>query len=339
MIALTKRIVGRPQTFSTTIESPPSIRRVPSGKGFRYVRSTGGRVRDPASLARIRSLVIPPAWSEVWISPSARAPLQATGRDARGRKQYLYHPKWRAKQERAKYSRLSRFPAVLPKIKRAVTRDLKGEVGSKRQVLATVVRLLEETLIRIGNAEYARQNDSFGLTTLKNSHAQVNGSAVRLRFNGKSGKPHDVQVVDRQIAKTVRRCRDLPGELFVWTDDAGVHDVTANDVNTYLREISGEDITAKDFRTWGGSLLAVRFFRETTQLSSATRREVVAVIRRVAEELRNTSAVCRKSYIHPGVIAAFERRTEMNRGGRRGIRRAFQTRLSDEAFLRRLIKA
>jgi DNA topoisomerase I len=278
--------------------------------------------------------VIPPAWTEVWISPSARAPLQATGRDARRRKQYLYHPKWREKQEQAKYCRLCRFPDVLPKIKRAVDRDLRLEVGSKRQVLATVVRLLEETLVRVGSAEYARHNDSFGLTTLKNGHAQVNGSAVRLRFNGKSGKAHDVQVVDRQIAKTVRRCRDLPGELFVWTDEAGAHDVTANDVNDYLREISGEDITAKDFRTWGGSLLAVRFFRETSDLASATRREVVAVIRRVAEELRNTPAVCRKSYIHPHVIAAFERRDRPG-GQRRGN---ILNRLSDEQFLRRLIK-
>jgi DNA topoisomerase-1 len=305
-----------------------------SGRGFRYVRESGNAVKMPAILERIRLLAIPPAWEDVWISADDSSPLQATGRDQRGRKQYKYHAKWRERRERAKFSRLRRFPQILIKVRRALRRDAARKVGSRRQVLATVVRLLEETLIRVGNAEYARHNASYGLTTLQNKHASVAGDELQFNFNGKGGKPHEVVVVDKRMARTIRRCQKMPGELFAWVDANGrAHDVTSADVNEYLREISGEDITAKDFRTWAGSLLAVRYFRQSSPLGAATRREVMAVVRRVAEELRNTPAVCRQSYIHPSVIAAFQRPSLRERARRRRT----PAKLSDEQFLCRLI--
>lgn len=329
------KVQARKPTQSPAVQSSaPGIFRRRSGRGFRYVRETGVAVKQSAILERIRALAIPPAWKDVWISPDASSPLQATGRDQRGRKQYKYHANWRARRERSKFSRLRRFPQILAKVRRVLRRDAARPVGSRRQVLATVVRLLEKTLIRVGNAEYARHNASYGLTTLKNKHATVAGDELQFNFNGKGGKPHEVLVVDKRMARTIRRCQQMPGELFVWVDAAGrTHDVTSADVNEYLREISGEDITAKDFRTWAGSLLAVRYFRQSSALGTATRHEVLAVVRRVAEELRNTPAVCRQSYIHPSVIAAFQRPSLKQRAPRRRT----PAKLTDEQFLCRLM--
>lgn len=317
-----------------TITQARGIARVRSGRGFRYVRHDGRPLKQAGALKRIRALAIPPAWRDVWISADPKAPLQATGRDARGRKQYLYHPDWRRVREHAKFGRLSRFPRILEKVRRAVRRDLARRVGDKRQVLAAVVRLLETTLARVGSSEYARHNGSFGLTTLRNHHATVAGSELQLRFAGKSGKRHDLAVESPRVARTVRACQRLPGELFVWVDSTGrSHDVTSADVNTYLREVSGDDLTAKDLRTWAGTLLAVHFLRGRAPAGGASRRDVSAVVRLVADRLHNTPAVCRKSYIHPRVIDVFRRPAD----DAAASRPTFPGRLSDEQVLERIL--
>jgi DNA topoisomerase-1 len=284
------------------------IRRVKSGAGFRYVGTAGKAIRDEETLARIKSLVIPPAWTDVWICPIPNGHLQATGRDARGRKQYRYHPRFREIRDRTKYERLAVFAAALPKIRRRVNRHLRRPGMSREKVLATIVRLLETTYIRVGNEEYARQNGSFGLTTLHNHHADVHGAHIRFRFRGKSGKQREVEITDRRLARVVRRCQELPGqELFEWIDESGQpHDVTSADVNEYLREISGQDFTAKDFRTWAGTLLAAEFLSQYGKCrnEAQSKRAVVQTVKAVAERLGNTAAVCRKAYIHPLVLEA-----------------------------------
>ena len=289
-------------------DARPGIRRKRAGKGFRYARADGA-VLDPRARSRVRSLVIPPAWSEVWICPHPEGHIQATGRDAKGRKQYIYHPRFREVRDDVKYSRLLAFADTLPGI-RAQVRDHMALRGLPRQkVLATVVHLLDTTLIRVGNDDYARQNGSYGITTLKNRHAEVEGSEVRFRFIGKSGKQWSVKIRDRRVAKIVKACQELPGqELLQYVDEDGVpQDVTSGDVNDYLREITGADITAKDFRTWAGTLLAALALSEVCRFDSAAqaKRNVRAAIESVAARLGNTPTICRKCYVHPEVLDSY----------------------------------
>lgn len=287
----------------------PGIRRTMSSLGFKYYRPDGRLIRNAPELKRIASLAVPPAWTDVWICPNPRGHLQATGRDARGRKQYRYHPEWRRTRDGTKYERLPAFAAALPRIRVRIDADLSRPGLSRAKVLATIVRLLEKSLIRVGNEEYARQNQSFGLTTMRNRHVKVEGSIVKFEFRGKSGVRHSVSVTDKRVARIVRGCRDLPGqELFRYLDEDGAcRDIGSGDVNDYLREISGEDFTAKDFRTWAGTVLAFAAFREMKQQEESTvsTRGVVQVVDAVAGVLGNTRAVCRKSYIHPGIIECF----------------------------------
>jgi DNA topoisomerase-1 len=284
------------------------ITRRRSGRGFSYRNSNGRPVRDEETLERIRKLAIPPAWTDVWISPAPNGHLQATGRDARGRKQYRYHAGYRRRRDAAKYERLITFAKALPAIRERVDADL-GRPGLPREkVLAAVVRLLELTLIRVGNDEYARLNSSFGLTTLRNRHATIRGSALRFSFRGKSGQQHQVSLRDRRLAALVRRCRDLPGqELFQYEDENGeIVDVQSDDVNDYLRNISPE-VTAKDFRTWAGTVLAYRALKalDAPATDAEGRRNVLSAIRETADRLGNTAAVCRQAYVHPIVVEAY----------------------------------
>jgi DNA topoisomerase-1 len=290
-------------------DEDPGLRRVRSGRGFRYVAPDGRAVRDRETLDRIRSLAIPPAWEGVWICPRPDGHLQATGRDDRGRKQYRYHPRWREVRDESKYGRMIAFAHALPKIRRRVARDLARPGMPREKVLAAVVRLLETTMIRVGNAEYARSNRSFGLTTLRNRHAEVRGSKVRFRFRGKHGIAHDVDLDDPRLARVVRRCQDLPGqEIFAYIDEAGeVRDVTSEDVNDYLRTVAGAEFTAKDFRTWAGTVLASLALQEfeAAGTKAQARRNIVRAIESVARRLGNTPAVCRKCYVHPAVLDSY----------------------------------
>jgi DNA topoisomerase I len=293
----------------------PGIVRVRSGSGFSYRTARGRRVVDRRTLARIRALAIPPAWRDVWICPSPNGHVQATGRDARGRKQYRYHPRWTATRDEAKYGRLVAFGRALPAIRRRARRDRSARPLSRARVLATVLTLLETTCIRIGNDEYARTNGSYGLTTLQDRHVTVRGAAMRFRFRAKSGVFQTVDLEDRALAETVRRCQDLPGQtLFQYLDEAGHRaSVGSVDVNAYLREITGEEFTAKDFRTWAGTVMAARALGEigaegeddATPSERARKRDIIAAIDRVAERLGNTRAVSRRCYVHPGVLDAY----------------------------------
>ncbi|HEX8984893.1 MAG TPA: DNA topoisomerase IB [Bryobacteraceae bacterium] len=290
-------------------DSMPGIRRKRAGKGFTYVTPEGKPLRDQATLERIRSLVIPPAWKDVWICPLAHGHLQATGRDARGRKQHRYHPLYRAVRDQVKYSRMAAFARALPAIRERVREDLKLPGVPREKVLAAVVRLLEVTLIRVGNDEYARENDSFGLTTMRDEHAGISGDKIRFHFRGKSGKEHAIELSDPRLARIVKRCQDLPGEeLFQYLDgDGEVHDITSADVNDYLREISGQDFTAKDFRTWNGTVLAAIALGECGVDASQMqlKKNIVATIKQVAERLGNRPATCRKYYVHPAVLDSY----------------------------------
>jgi DNA topoisomerase-1 len=287
----------------------PGIRRKRAGSRFRYRYPTGDLVSEPPVLQRIKSLAIPPAWQEVWICPDPCGHLQATGRDKRGRKQSRYHPRWRETRDETKYARMIQFAKSLPRIRKRINRDLALPGLSRNKVLATVARLLEVSLIRVGNEEYARQNDSFGLTTLRNRHVAVRGSKLRFHFYGKSGKWHDVDVEDRRLAIIIRSCQDLPGqELFQYVSKEGQRQaINSEDVNQYLRDISGKDFTAKDFRTWAGTVLAAIALAEFELFDSQTRarKNLVRAIEAVAERLGNTPAVCRKCYIHPDVLDAY----------------------------------
>jgi DNA topoisomerase-1 len=279
----------------------PGIRRLRVGRGFRYVDESGRPV-DAATRARIRALVIPPAWTDVWICPSAQGHIQATGRDARGRKQYRYHARFREVRDETKFARMLEFAAALPQIRARLDRDLARPGFARERVLATVVRLLEITLIRIGNEEYARANGSFGLTTLRSRHVDVEGSTITFRFRGKIGKAHVVQVTDRRVARMVARCNDLPGEvLFQYDDGEQPRAVEASDVNDYLREVTGKDFTAKDFRTWAGTVLAAEALGA---LEEATAKAAADAIKKVAQRLGNTPAVCRRCYVHPAIFDA-----------------------------------
>lgn len=287
----------------------PGLRRRKRGKGFTYLDAKGSAVTDARTLERIRKLAIPPAWTDVWICPVANGHLQATGRDARGRKQYRYHAEWRSFRDDTKFGRMIAFGEALPKIRERVERDLSLRGLQREKVVAAVARLLESTLIRIGNREYARQNGSFGLTTLRDGHVDIEGSKLRFEFRGKSGKEHSVEIQDRRVARIVKQCRDLPGQtLFQYLDEAGERQkITSEDVNAWLKETTGEDFSAKDFRTWGGTVLALSALLEIGVCESEKEagKAVVDTVKRVAEELGNRPAICRKYYIHPVVIETF----------------------------------
>ena len=287
----------------------PGIRRRRAGKGFRYANADGMRVDDPATLKRIKSLVIPPAWTEVWICSQPNGHIQATGRDARGRKQYRYHIRFREVRESTKFHRMLGFAESLPAIRKRVNDHLGLRGLPREKVLATVVRLLESTLIRVGNDEYAKENKSYGLTTLKNRHVEVAGSELRFNFKGKGGKNWRLGIRDRRVAKVIRACQDLPGqELFQYVDDGGeTRNVTSSDVNAYLREISGEDITAKDFRTWHGTVLAALSLHALQKFDTQAdaKKNIRQAVHRVAARLRNTPTICRKCYIHPEVLTTY----------------------------------
>ena len=293
----------------------PGYSRRAKGKDFEYLDTEGKTIRDEQRLLRIKRLAIPPAWTEVWISPSANGHIQATGRDARGRKQYRYHERWREVRDENKFGRLDKFANALPHIRRRVAQDLKLPGLPREKVLATIVRLLERTFIRIGNEEYARENKSFGLTTLKNRHVKVKGEQVVFRFRGKSGRQHEVDIADRRVAKVIAKCQDLPGQdLFQYVDENGeVRDVSSQDVNEYLRQIAGEDFSAKDFRTWGGTVLAAIALskQEEFETKKQAKSNIKTAICAVAELLGNTPAVCRKCYIHPGIVEAYLKRTRI----------------------------
>jgi DNA topoisomerase-1 len=288
----------------------PGIRRVRSGKGFRYFDPEGHSIRDRETLDRIKSLAIPPAWEKVWICPSPLGHFQATGRDEKGRKQYRYHPRWRQVRDSAKYDRMMAFGRSLPRIRDAIDRDLSLPGLPRRKVLAAVVRLLERSLIRVGNDEYARDNESFGLTTLRDKHVDLNGSTIEFRFRGKSGIRHEIALHDARLARIVRRCQELPGqELFQYVDESGaIEDVDSADVNEYLREITGSDFSAKDFRTWAGTVLAAMALQEfeSFDTKAQAKKNVVRAIERVAERLGNTPTVCRKCYVHPALLEAYQ---------------------------------
>jgi DNA topoisomerase-1 len=319
-------------------DDKPGIRREMGPLGFRYLGPGGRVIRKAADLRRIRTLAIPPAWTDVWICTDPRGHLQATGRDARGRKQYRYHTDWRATRDETKFDRMQAFAAALPVIRARTQADLRRPGLPREKVLATVVQLLEKSLIRVGNDEYARANRSFGLTTLRDKHVDVKGSTLRFEFRGKSGKHHSVDVNDRRLATIVRQCRDLPGqELFQYIDDHGVRqDVTSSDVNTYLKQISGEDFTAKDFRTWSGTVLACVALRELEDARSPTqaKKNVLQAIEAVAGLLGNTRSVCRKSYIHPAILDAYmdgSMKDVLRRRGRSARRKAPTKLRADEA--------
>jgi DNA topoisomerase I len=290
-------------------DAVPGITRRGTGKGFSYRLPGGERLTDREEIERIKALAIPPAWTDVWICPKANGHIQATGRDARGRKQYRYHPRWREVRDENKYGRLIAFGRRLPAIRTRVDQDLRDRGLPRQKVLAAAVRLLDDTLIRVGNPEYARENESFGLTTLQDEHVEIEGSELHFSFRGKSGKDHEVEFRDRRLARVVKACQDLPGQdLFQYLDEDGEQrTIASEDVNEYLGEIAGDGYTAKDFRTWGGTVLAAEALVRLGPAESETdgKRKVVAAIKEVAGHLRNTAAVCRTCYVHPGILESY----------------------------------
>lgn len=290
-------------------DASPGLRRERAGARFRYRDANGRLVRDRETLARIKSLVIPPAWNDVWICAAANGHMQVTARDAKGRKQYRYHALWRSVRDENKYEHLISFGNALPTIRHHVDKDLALAGLPREKVLATIVRLLETTMMRVGNEEYARSNGSFGLTTLRDKHVRIDGARLEFQFRGKSGVKHNIKLADRRLAGIVRRCRDLPGfELFQYLDDEGArHSVDSADVNDYLRQITGQDYTAKDFRTWAGTLLAALALREFEKFDSQTqaKKNLVRAIESVASRLGNTPTICRKCYIHPAIMESY----------------------------------
>ena len=291
------------------LDTRPGICRRISGKGFSFMRADGSTLKEPAVLRRIKAIVIPPAWTDVWICPLADGHIQATGRDAKGRKQYRYHPRFREVRDGTKYEHVVEFADVLPIIREKVRQHMALRGLPRDKILATVVHLLETTLIRVGNDEYAKQNNSYGLTTLKNRHVAVDGNEIRFRFTGKSGKQWSLSVKDRRIAKIIKSCQELPGqELIQYIDEDGnPQDVTSNDVNAYLKEITGKEISAKDFRTWAGTVLAAMALSEMDSFDSAAqaKRNLRAAIETVSVRLGNTPTICRKCYVHPEVVNSY----------------------------------
>jgi DNA topoisomerase-1 len=285
------------------------MRRARSGNGFRYLSPGGKPIRGSDELLRIRKLAIPPAWTDVWICPEPQGHIQATGRDARGRKQYRYHSRWREIRDETKYHRMVAFGHALPRIRARAARDLRLRGLPRAKVLATVLRLLETTLIRVGNEEYARSNRSFGLTTMRDRHVRIKGADIHFEFRGKSGISHAIDLHDRRLARVVKQCRDVPGqELFQYLDEQGQrHGIGSTEVNDYLRDLAGEEFTAKDFRTWAGTVLAARTLKELAPYTSQrqAKRNVLDAVDAVAMVLGNTRSVCRKCYIHPDVLDAY----------------------------------
>ena len=327
-------------------DSMPGIRRERSGGAFRYIGVDSALVEDEQVLARIKSLAIPPAWADVWISPTSRGHIQATGRDEKGRKQYRYHPQWRAVRDEVKYARMIAFAEALPHLRAQVEADL-SLVGLQRaKVLATVVRLLDETDIRVGNEEYARENESFGLTTLRNRHVEVVGSTLRFQFRGKSGKQHSVEVRDQRVARIVKRCQELPGhELFQYLDDEGNRQtIESADVNAYLRQMTGQDFTAKDFRTWAGTVVAAQSLRALGPFSSQlqAKHNVLEAVKAASERLGNTPSICRKCYVHPAVIDSYTSGALLSVAAGRAERRLTEGRNGlkpDEAMVLALLRS
>ncbi len=290
-------------------DTEPGITRRRSGKGFRYLSASGAPLREERALARIRALAIPPAWQDVWICAHADGHIQATGRDARGRKQYRYHADWTRVRDEAKFDRLLAFAQALPKLRRTIARHMQEPGLKRRKVLATVAYLLDATLVRVGNREYARDNGSYGLTTLQDRHVTFAGGELRFKFRGKTGKEWKLKLDDRRVARIVRSCQDLPGQhLFQYADDDGAaRQVSSADVNDYLRTIAGADVTAKDFRTWAGTVLAAMALRDLQPAPTAAdaKRNIGSALKAVAGRLGNTPAICRKCYVHPEVLAAY----------------------------------
>ncbi len=287
----------------------PGIRRTARGKSFAYVSPDGKTICDRATLDRIAALAVPPAYTDVWISPLANGHMQATGRDARGRKQYRYHPKWREVRDETKYARTLAFAKALPKIRENLDRDLRLSGLPRKKVLATVVSLLEATTIRVGNEEYARDNGSYGLTTMHNAHVKVSGGSMRFSFRGKSKIRHAISLADRRLARIVRGCQEIPGQrLFQYVDDDGeAHAIESDDVNEYIRAISGEDFTAKDFRTWEGTVACAMLLADRSPIDAETerKRQVADAMKLVATRLGNTPTVCRACYVHPAILATY----------------------------------
>jgi DNA topoisomerase-1 len=290
-------------------DDEPGITRKRSGNGFRYITPDGKSLTDEDEIERIDALRIPPAWTDVWISTYRNGHIQATGRDAKGRKQYRYHQRWTDRRNLLKFSRMIAFGEALPDLRERIQADLRRQGLPREKVLAALVELLDTTRIRIGNKEYAKSNESYGLTTMRDKHVEVSGSRLRFHFRGKSGKEHEVDLTDKRLARIVQRSKDVPGkELFQYiAEDGSHHPITSNDVNGYLHEITGEDFTAKDFRTWGGTMLAILAFQECEPCDTfaQAKKNVTATIKHVAEELGNTPAVCRKYYVHPLVLEAY----------------------------------
>ena len=326
-------------------DTEPGIGRRRAGRGFVYTSPDGKRIRDRAELERLRKLAIPPAWTDVWICASANGHLLATGRDAKGRKQYRYHPRWRSVRDEAKFERTAAFGEALPPLRRRVRKDMMRSGLPKEKVVATVVALLDRCFARVGNEEYAKTNGSFGLTTLRDRHASFDGTTMRLRFRGKGGKTHEVEVEDPRITHIVRRCRSIPGQdLFQYVDGGGeAKPIGSSDVNDYLRDVTGQEFTAKDFRTWAGTVACARELAgaEPGRTGRARDRAILAAIDVVAGELGNTRTVCRTSYIHPDVIdgytdgslyRAWTRRSASGGSSTRGLR-------ADERFALSFLKA
>jgi DNA topoisomerase I len=307
--ALDPELAAKHAKLQHVEDTVPGITRHKARNGFDYRLPDGALVRDIDTLKRIRSLAIPPAWTGVWICVDPSGHLQATGRDARGRKQYRYHPRWREVRDEAKYSKLLIFSRVLPKLRTRIEEDLNCPGLPRERVLAAIVRLMDMTLFRIGNNEYAKENKSFGLTTLRDRHVAIEGSRIHISFRGKHGKHHETDINDRRLARIIKNCRDLPGyELFQYLDDNGDrHTVGSAEVNDYLREITGEEITAKDFRTWAGTKLAAEALQEFEIFDTEAERKkaVLRAIEKVAKHLGNTPAICRSCYIHPAVLDGY----------------------------------
>ena len=316
-----------------------------AGDGFAYFKANGDAVQDEATLERIRKLAIPPAWTGVWICARANGHLQATGRDARGRKQYRYHPQFREVRESTKYEHMMEFARALPAIRRRVAEDMALRGLPREKVLATVVNLLETTLIRVGNDDYAKENKSYGLTTLRNPHVKVEGPQLRFQFKGKSGKTWRLQVKDRRIAKIVRACQELPGQrLFQYQEEGELREVTSADVNAYLKEITGRDITAKDFRTWAGTVMAALALQEFEAIDTqaAQKKNIRAAIESVAARLGNTPTICRKCYVHPEVLNAYvegQLLLEVRRQARAALREELAQLKPEEAAVLAMLEA
>ena len=310
-------------------DESPGIRRRKAGKGFAYLKPDGSRLTEPAALGRIKSLAIPPAYTDVWICPKPNGHIQATGRDAKGRKQYRYHPAFREVRESTKYGHMLEFAASLPAIRKTIETHMALRGLPREKVLATIVHLLETTLIRVGNSDYAKQNRSYGLTTLRDPHVKVNGGELRFQFKGKSNKTWQLSVRNRRVAKIVKACQDLPGQdLFQYLDENGQQQaVTSSDINAYLKEITGREITAKDFRTWAGTVLAAIALSEFESFDSEAKakRNVREAIERVAARLGNTPTICRKCYVHPELLTCY-----LDGGVLAEVREAAQAELVDD---------